>query len=382
MFALAAGIAGLGGALYAMQQQLGHGRPVQLRRRAAALPASRSSAASAAWAPACSPASATWCRPAVLVALAAVDPEHRGHAARPGRHRTGRNPDGIAADCAAAGRRSSATRSAGWCCWSALVAAWLLRLGHLINGWVFLAIAVVLALVVRQVSARPHGRAGRPGRVVGAAAAVATGGRGGAGPWRRCEVSGVTVSLRRQAGARRRLPRRRARPDHRPDRTQRSGQEHPVRRRLRAAPAVVRSGLPGRARCHPARSGPPVPARAGPHVPAARTVRPAQRAGQPARRGRTRPAAPARAQRGHVHRGPTRPGEVADRPADALPTGVGRLVEVGRALAVQPKAAACSTNRRPGRTATRPIGSPALLRGRGRTRGPPWSWSSTTWAWS
>ena len=30
-------------------------------------------------------------------------------------------------------------------------------------------------------------------------------------------------------------------------------------------------------------------------------------------------------------------GEVADRPADALPTGTGRLVEVGRALAVRPR---------------------------------------------
>ena len=30
-------------------------------------------------------------------------------------------------------------------------------------------------------------------------------------------------------------------------------------------------------------------------------------------------------------------GEIADRPADALPTGTGRLVEVGRALAVRPR---------------------------------------------
>ena len=74
---------------------------------------------------------------------------------------------------------------------------------------------------------------------------------------------------------------------------------------------------------------------------------------------------------------PAGPGEIADRPADALPTGTGRLVEVGRALAVRPAVPAAGRARPRARTPRRPAGSRRCC-GRWPTRAPRSSSSSTT----
>ena len=189
----------------------------------------------------------------------------------------------------------------------------------------------------------------RPGRVVGRAAPLASGGPGGAGPWRRCEVSGRDGRLRRPRaldGVALSAEPGRVTGLIGPNGAGKStlfdvvsGLRRPV-----VGPGVARR--PGR---HPAGPGAPVPARAGPHVPAARAVRPAQRARQPAGRRRSS-GRTARRRRRWSPRSSTGSASPTSPTArrDALPTGIGRLVEVARALAVQPEGAAA---RRAGRRA-------------------------------
>jgi branched-chain amino acid transport system ATP-binding protein len=87
------------------------------------------------------------------------------------------------------------------------------------------------------------------------------------------------------------------------------------------------------------REGPARRARRGivPHLPAPGTLRPPLSARQPPTRRRTRPGRRHAARTADAVLDRLGLTGVAEHPADALPTGLARMVEVGRALVLRPR---------------------------------------------
>ena len=244
---------------------------------------------------------------------------HRA-AARPGRHRPRPQPERRhPADAHATGSRSRGARPLLAGVLVVIAALWALRLAGVVNGWVLFWGCAVVALAAQHYAKSRAGNAAQaqqargaaPDPARGAAPALAEGAAPAQGAaevpvewwglrrsWnvtmRRCltvpslEVSDVTVTF----GGKRALDS--AGLTAEPGQItgligpNGAGKSHPVRRDLRAAQAGQRTGHAGRQGRHAAGPAKPGQPRDGPHVPAARTLRTADRAGEPAGRRRVR----------------------------------------------------------------------------------------------